>query len=60
MAAIYRIAHDGWSADQALAEMKQFHFHQGFEDGNSDFVKRFASYWQALPAESRKRVLHQA
>ena len=27
MTAVYRITHDGWSADQAYAEMKKYHFH---------------------------------
>jgi tyrosine-protein phosphatase SIW14 len=27
MTALYRITHDGWTADQAYAEMKQHHFH---------------------------------
>jgi protein tyrosine/serine phosphatase len=25
--AVYRITHDGWTADQAYAEMKKYHFH---------------------------------
>jgi protein tyrosine/serine phosphatase len=27
MTALYRITHDGWTADQAYAEMKEHHFH---------------------------------
>jgi tyrosine-protein phosphatase SIW14 len=27
MTAVYRITHDGWTADQAYAEMKKYHFH---------------------------------
>jgi protein tyrosine phosphatase (PTP) superfamily phosphohydrolase (DUF442 family) len=27
MTALYRITHDGWTADQAYAEMKKHHFH---------------------------------
>ena len=33
MAAIYRIAHDGWNADKAYAEMKQFHYGKGVGHG---------------------------
>jgi protein tyrosine/serine phosphatase len=25
--AVYRITHDGWTPDQAYAEMKKYHFH---------------------------------
>lgn len=30
MTAIYRMTHDGWSADRAYAEMKQYDFENGF------------------------------
>jgi protein tyrosine phosphatase (PTP) superfamily phosphohydrolase (DUF442 family) len=30
MTAVYRMTHDGWDADQAYAEMKQYRFEQGF------------------------------
>lgn len=30
MTAIYRMTHDGWSADRAYAEMKQYDFESGF------------------------------
>lgn len=33
MTAIYRMTHDGWSADQAYAEMKQYEFNKGFGHG---------------------------
>ena len=33
MTAIYRMAHDGWSADRAFAEMKQYQFDKGFGHG---------------------------
>lgn len=60
MAAIYRIAVQDWPTEKALAEMPRFHFHQGFEDGNSDFVKQFAAFWKDLPADRRAQVLHRA
>lgn len=60
MAATYRIAAQGWSVDDALAEMKQYHFHQGFEDANAEYVRRFARYWAGLPQAAKDRVLHRA
>ena len=33
MTAIYRMTHDGWSADRAYAEMKQYDFESGFGHG---------------------------
>ena len=33
MTAIYRITHDGWSADQAYQEMKDYDFENGFFGG---------------------------
>src|SRR4029453_442487 len=35
MTAIYRLAHDGWTADRAYAEMKQYKFEKGFLQGFS-------------------------
>jgi protein tyrosine/serine phosphatase len=33
MTAIYRLEHDGWTADRAYAEMKQYKFEKGFLQG---------------------------
>ncbi len=33
MSAIYRITHDGWSADQSFLEMKRYDFEYGFGHG---------------------------
>ncbi|HXU38450.1 MAG TPA: hypothetical protein VN937_18990 [Blastocatellia bacterium] len=33
MTAIYRMTHDGWSADRAYTEMKQYDFESGFGHG---------------------------
>lgn len=38
MSAIYRITHDGWSADQAVLEMKRFDFEYGMGHGS---LKRY-------------------
>lgn len=60
MAAAYRIAAQGWTADQAIAEMPKYHFHEGFEDKKLDFVRQFAGYWQSLPTEQQNQILHRA
>ena len=42
MTAIYRLARDGWSADRAFAEMKQYQFDKGFGHGAlKDFVYEY-------------------
>ncbi|SRR6266571_1549890 len=39
MTAIYRITHDGWNADRAYEEMKQYNFESGFgHSALKDFV----------------------
>ena len=39
MTAIYRMTHDGWTADRAYAEMKQYGFESGFGHGSlKDYV----------------------
>jgi protein tyrosine/serine phosphatase len=59
MTALYRITHDGWTADQAYEEMKDYDFENGFFGGpaaQKKFV--FAFYEQnrsAIPAGSQKR-----
>jgi protein tyrosine phosphatase (PTP) superfamily phosphohydrolase (DUF442 family) len=58
MAAIYRIAAQGWTAEQALAEMPRYRFREGYEDDKLAFVKDFATYWASLPEAKRKEVLH--
>jgi protein tyrosine/serine phosphatase len=35
LTAIYRITHDGWTADQAYKEMKEYEFEHGFFGGPS-------------------------
>ncbi|HEY9856279.1 MAG TPA: dual specificity protein phosphatase family protein, partial [Stenomitos sp.] len=60
MAAAYRIAAQGWTADQAIAEMYQYNFHAGFEDAKLDFVRSFAAYWQGLDSQTKASVLHRS
>jgi uncharacterized protein (TIGR01244 family) len=53
MTAIYRMTHDGWSAKQAFAEMKQFKF--GADFLHSEF-KDFVLGYQAAPAHAAPAV----
>jgi protein tyrosine/serine phosphatase len=42
MTAIYRLTHDGWNADRAFSEMKEYEFAKGFGHGAlRDFVYDF-------------------
>jgi protein tyrosine/serine phosphatase len=46
--AVYRMVHDGWTSDQAYAEMKKFDFSYGFGHGNlKDYV--FAYHTKGEP-----------
>jgi len=52
--AVYRFNHDGWTLDQALAEMNQYEFSSGFGHGKQrDFVK---DYWQQFQARHHSTV----
>jgi protein tyrosine/serine phosphatase len=54
MTAIYRMTHDGWSADQAYAEMKQYGFEKGFGHGSlKDYVFDF---YAGIEKKDRKVV----
>ena len=57
MCAVYRIAADGWSVADALAEMHAFGFHDGYQDTKLRFVHDFAAYWEDLPASERTAIL---
>jgi len=49
MTAIYRITHDGWTAQQAFDEMQKYHFDAGIEIGPPDqkrFVFEFYEKWK--------------
>ena len=56
MTAVYRINHDGWTADQAFKEMKDFDFNYGFGHGAlKDFVFDYYSNSareKAVPSEA--------
>jgi len=54
MTAIYRMTHDGWSADQAYTEMKQYGFEKGFGHGSlKDYVY---DYYAGLDRKSEKGI----
>jgi protein tyrosine/serine phosphatase len=45
MTAIYRMTHDGWDADRAYAEMKQYGFESGFGHGGlKDYIYDYYSH----------------
>ncbi len=46
LTAAYRISHDGWSADQAFAEMKRYDFDDGFFGGPAGQKKFVYSFYQ--------------
>lgn len=46
MSAIYRMTHDGWSADQAFAEMKQYDFDYGM--GHTPLKRYVYSYYSNI------------
>lgn len=58
LAACYRIAHDEWSLERALAELRDHHFHHAFQPAMFAYVKGFARYWALLDVRERDRVLH--
>ncbi|HEY9720389.1 MAG TPA: dual specificity protein phosphatase family protein [Oscillatoriaceae cyanobacterium] len=58
MAAVYRIAAQGWSADKAIAEMPKYHFHSGIEDAKVSFVKQFDGFWKGLSQNAKNDILH--
>jgi tyrosine-protein phosphatase SIW14 len=48
MIALFRIAHDRWSADQALEEMRAYRFYPLFHPSLQRFVRAFAEEAHAL------------
>jgi protein tyrosine/serine phosphatase len=50
MTAVYRIEHDGWSAEKAVQEMKAFDFNRGFGHGSlKDFVFAYYQNYERKP-----------
>lgn len=50
MSAIYRITHDGWNADQAFLEMKQYDFEYGI--GHSPLKRYVYDYYSHIDQKS--------
>ncbi len=54
MTAIYRMTHDGWSADQAYVEMKKYGFESGFGHGSlKDYVY---DYYAGMIRDNQKTI----
>lgn len=60
MCAVYRIAVDGWAVEDAIAEMKSYGFHDGYQDTKLKFVHEFADYWATVPDHDRHRLLRKS
>jgi protein tyrosine phosphatase (PTP) superfamily phosphohydrolase (DUF442 family) len=58
MAAALRIARDGWTADQAIEELHSHGFHDAGQKAKIAYIRRFESYWKALPIERKAEILH--
>jgi hypothetical protein len=57
MTGIYRITHDGWTADQAYQEMKDYDFENGFFGGpqaQKKFVYSFYQTRRQTPVSAQK------
>lgn len=52
MTGVYRITHDGWTADQVWEEMKKYDFESGFFGGPSAQKKYVFSFYQRQYATS--------
>ena len=55
LTAIYRITHDGWTADQAFEEMKKYDFNHGFFGGPPAQKKYVYSFYQRHGAVGSQR-----
>lgn len=58
LAAVYRIAVQGWSLEDALEEFYRHGFHAGYQDRNLDFLYRFVSHWNELDEATRLKLLN--
>ena len=52
---VYRITHDGWTADQAYSEMKQYDFESGFFGGPTSQKKFVYSFYERYLTESHRK-----
>ena len=58
MAACLRIARDGWSVEEALAEMRAYKVHESGQRAKVNYLHEFQAYWHAQPERFRCEVLH--
>lgn len=58
MAACLRIARDGWTVDEALAEMRAYKVHEHGQRSKIAYVGEFAAFWAGLPDARKRHVLH--
>jgi protein tyrosine phosphatase (PTP) superfamily phosphohydrolase (DUF442 family) len=52
MTAVYRITHDGWTADQAFQEMEQYDFHNSIFGGPPAQKKYVYAFYERFRAEN--------
>jgi hypothetical protein len=56
MTAIYRLTRDGWTADRAYEEMKQYEFEKGFGHGElKDYVFEYQNQLAQQDANDPQR-----
>lgn len=55
LTAVYRITHDGWTADQAFEEMKKFDFNSGFFGGPAAQKRFVYSFYEQHTAAAGQR-----
>ena len=55
LTAIYRITHDGWTAEQAFGEMKRYDFDHGFFGGPSAQKKFVFEFYERRNAHHSQR-----
>lgn len=58
LAAVYRVAVQGWSLEDALEEFYRHGFHAGYQDRNLDFLYRFTTHWYELDEPARLKLLN--
>lgn len=58
MAACLRIARDGWTVEESVAEMRAFKVHESGQRSKLAYVADFAAHWAAMSEVERRAVLH--
>ena len=56
LTAVYRITHDGWTADQAFQEMKRYDFNHGFFGGPSAQRKFVFAFYERHVANHLQKI----